>query len=164
MKIAIFLIATIVLLFSHKIISQSIPLDVISTSGETFHNGNLELEWTLGELVVAHLSNDSISVSVGLNQPGIFVTSLTESSNSILVINVYPNPTSEILTIGVYSELSVNFKAILFDVNGRKLWEESALDRQITKDLSTLNNGLYYLKIYNEKKLNYQIHKIIKTN
>lgn len=74
-------------------------------------------------------------------------------------ISVYPNPTSDYLNIVSQTNQVIN-RIALFDVNGRKVIENSYSSSQIRLDLSKLPQGLYILIAYTGK--NRIVKKIIK--
>tara|TARA_B100001142_G_scaffold325990_1_gene380615 strand:+ start:1298 stop:2854 length:1557 start_codon:yes stop_codon:yes gene_type:complete len=68
-----------------------------------------------------------------------------------LNVSVFPNPVSDILTInGEYSEVNI------FDLYGKLVFSSSAKE---TIDISGLTNGIYFVRINNNKALS--INKII---
>lgn len=71
-------------------------------------------------------------------------------------VNVYPNPTSDILRVSSKEALSVK----VFDLNGRIMTQTSG--REIQVDMSNLKTGLYLVQL---SQGNQSItHKVIKTN
>jgi hypothetical protein len=70
-------------------------------------------------------------------------------------INIYPNPTSDILTISTSLELA-GFE--LYDLQGRQLMQSNGQQR--TLDINNLSNGQYLLYCRTENKT--YIKKIIK--
>lgn len=82
-----------------------------------------------------------------------FGTTLGIEEKAITTFSIYPNPTSNFVTIN--SELSVN-NYILFNGNGQKLLE----GKNNTIDLTALPSGLYFVQFEIESK-NY-VGKIIK--
>ncbi len=75
-------------------------------------------------------------------------------------INIFPNPTLDYLNI-IYSGVNNLNKIIIFDLNGRKVLEETNLSNEIKLNLTSLFQGTYILVTYTDEK--YTISKIIKT-
>jgi hypothetical protein len=64
------------------------------------------------------------------------------------MIKVYPNPTKGLLNISLLSNYDEEVKIQLFDLNGRKVYSESAssLDNK-TVNIGQFQKGIYILKI-----------------
>jgi hypothetical protein len=78
-----------------------------------------------------------------VNQNGL---STDELINNAGAIRVYPNPSSSIITIDVTKPALMETKAILLDINGKKLTEIEISNPITLLDFSTYIKGLYYLK------------------
>lgn len=79
-------------------------------------------------------------------------------------IQIYPNPTTDLITISFKTELINNCQITIYDFLGRILIEKTAKNSDTSMDIS-LNNyaqGNYILKIIDEKTANEIIKKIIK--
>jgi hypothetical protein len=83
--------------------------------------------------------------------------SLESSSNQIL--NIYPNPTQNILNIVFPSRQRYNLT--FFDSNGRLVDNNKHEGIVLEKDISNYNNGLYYVLIQSESDIS--LVKIIKN-
>lgn len=88
-------------------------------------------------------------------------STLSVEKSNLKDYNIYPNPVNNKLTISTHKNLG-NVKLELIDINGRKvLFKSTTLNRNIELNISTLQSGLYVLKIYGEQ-INTN-HKIIKN-
>jgi bacillolysin len=84
---------------------------------------------------------------------------ISEFSNSLSKVNIYPNPTSSLLTLNL-SELTLTKRADiisikLLDINGREIKEiPFSIDEKVQILLNDVQNGIYVLKIesHNEVK------------
>ena len=76
-----------------------------------------------------------------------------------LGISIFPIPTSDYLNI-INSGNNNLSKIIIFDLNGRKVMEETNLSNEIKLDLTSLFQGTYILVAYTDEK--YIINKIFK--
>ncbi|WP_235299809.1 T9SS type A sorting domain-containing protein [Portibacter marinus] len=163
----IFIISlTFLLIVCKNLKCQTIPLGVVSTSGETFKNENLTLDWTLGELLVGYLSTDSIIVSSGLHQSSYEIISTTENPTSGIEVKIFPNPTSSMLVIEIDKEIEGQFDLILFDSSGNQIWkmEPTYTGSKFYKDLESLPSGSYILSISKQNKSIHQLYKILKID
>lgn len=78
------------------------------------------------------------------------------------LISIYPNPTNEILTINLKSNLST-YKIELFDTNGNNIYVETLNNNSINKiNLKDIVDGLYFIKLEYDNKIYTQ--KIIRLS
>ena len=66
---------------------------------------------------------------------------------SVSKVKVYPNPASDVVIL----ENAANSRITLFDAAGRIVIQKQALTNQETFSLSTLSNGIYFVKIDNSE-------------
>ena len=93
---------------------------------------------------------------VQLNNYGSPISAINELLAEINV-KIFPNPTANILTIQADTPLSI---LQVFDVNGREIWLNQP-QNTFTLDVSTFVNGIYFIKIYDNKG-RFVIRKFIK--
>lgn len=65
-------------------------------------------------------------------------------------LNVYPNPTNDVLNISADLASIANAKAQIFDMNGKKVYDNTDLfynTNTASIDMSNLNTGIYVLKL-----------------
>ncbi len=85
---------------------------------------------------------------------------VNEINQSISDIVIYPNPTSENITV---ESIGSNFDFIeVYNVLGQKITSAEIKNlNKIAVNLNTLNSGIYFLKVYSRTKL-IKVEKIIK--
>lgn len=99
--------------------------------------------------------NDDIYNTAGIyfdfNAPIITNTVMTDlvellgiGGHSRNIFAMYPNPTSEMVTI--QADEQQNFAVELFDIQGKKIIEKTA-DGSLSLDVSMLQKGLYFVKV-----------------
>jgi|GEM_PF-7081714 len=72
-----------------------------------------------------------------------------ELDEYVSLVNIYPNPTSEILTLNTNDE---NFNvAILYDVKGQELQRHTLKNTETLIDVSNLLGGIYFIQFRNTK-------------
>ena len=130
---------------------------VISSSGDSYSNSNVNMDYTLGEIVVETHSNSNTIVTQGFHQEVLKVA--TEIVNIDINTKVYPNPTTSILNIDL--EKNVNADIMVYDINGKLVIKERLNNEQQKQlDFSFLRQGNYFLHInIVDKKSVYQINK-----
>lgn len=153
-----------VLLWSCNLNAQSTNLSVISSAGGTYKSNNLQLDWTIGELLTNTLNGSHLRITEGFHQPEYSVTSIGEISHKIKA-NIYPNPYSDILNIEVDLEKSEEVVLKLFDSSGKLLWHKnfSGVKIKETKNLSPLPVGNYFLSFMINENQTTETFKIQKT-
>ena len=101
----------------------------------------LEID-TLGNLWVADLNY--LHTFLTPNSPSWLGTeNLTPSFN----INVFPNPSSDNITISEIPLSLIGSNATITDLNGKQMIHFAITDQQQNLDCSTLKNGVYFLRI-----------------
>lgn len=73
---------------------------------------------------------------------------LTETENFSKSFSLYPNPSSEYLTIE--NKTAETYTLYLYDILGKLVYQESMLDSK-TIDVTSYQHGTYFLKIANDK-------------
>jgi hypothetical protein len=73
----------------------------------------------------------------------VFITNASVDENSLFDVKLYPNPTSDQLSIESGEMTSVS----VYDLMGQCLMQASTEDGQITLDMSQLQNGIYFIKV-----------------
>ncbi|WP_340112440.1 glycoside hydrolase family 2 TIM barrel-domain containing protein [Maribellus mangrovi] len=75
------------------------------------------------------------------------VTAVIDNASTLQVINVFPNPARDYLTI--LMDPNTFAKYTFYDVSGRPVLSGSIADRNHTINLNSLNKGIYFLKVEN---------------
>ncbi|NRB59651.1 MAG: VCBS repeat-containing protein [Winogradskyella sp.] len=102
----------------------------------------LRIYWPSG--VIDVVPNPTINTTHNIVE-GTFPLSLEDQS--LTDISIFPNPAKDILTISTVVDLNQRI-ATVFDVTGKKVLNQRLMTNQV--DVSTLQNGVYFLRIENE--------------
>jgi hypothetical protein len=143
--------------------AQSVTPEVIASAGEHFDNGNVQLSWTLGEVMIDTYDNGTNILTQGFHQPMLTVTAVDETLADVR-LSLYPNPTSDYLNI----ELGNNDKDInlqLYDMGG-KLIHKAVINAYQTKYVLPMNavaSGNYLVQMQTEDGKVNTTHKVIKS-
>jgi hypothetical protein len=70
-------------------------------------------------------------------------------TRSITQAKVYPNPTTAMLFVDLPKDRGTA-RAVLYDLHGRQLQQQTGTASNLTLDLSNLPNGVYLLKIHGD--------------
>jgi hypothetical protein len=88
-------------------------------------------------------------------------TVINETKSNLSLIEIYPNPANELLNINLGSLDTLTVKIQLVNSIGQIVLSRNAERNQIQLNLSQLENGIYFVKIYtNNESIN---HKLIKN-
>lgn len=162
-----FIVIITVSLTSFVTNAQSLTPTVFSILGSTFENANFSLSYTIGEPVMATLTNSNNILTQGFQQPLYDVVSnITDYANSLFLnINVFPNPTNKLIHVELNA--SENKKALmyLYDISGKVITTETfQTNTTQTIHLENAASGQYHLKITDEYNQLLSTHKIQKIN
>jgi len=93
-------------------------------------------------------NNDWLGLSIGTRRPFIpqdITASLSTKSFNQIKVNVYPNPTSDVLNINTTENIN---NVIVYNLSGQKVLQTNT---QPTVNVSSLNAGVYLLEVQTEK-------------
>eukprot|EP01093_Parvamoeba_rugata_P009786 TRINITY_DN26880_c0_g1_i1.p1 TRINITY_DN26880_c0_g1~~TRINITY_DN26880_c0_g1_i1.p1 ORF type:complete len:155 (-),score=17.43 TRINITY_DN26880_c0_g1_i1:134-598(-) len=138
----------LMLLLALPIASQSIKKSSIDSGGASTVVNNIQILYTIGEVVVRETSTPTISVSEGFINPE-FNSTLSTYDHQISHSNIiiYPNPTNQFINITTDIPLT---KVELFDVLGRSIFQSKTISDPI--EVSKLKAGVYLLRLYQNAK------------
>lgn len=133
--------------------------ELVATSGDHFTNGNIQLSWSIGEVVIETVSNSTNTLTQGFHQTNLSIVGI-ENFTLNLEMDVYPNPTQDILTIKIQNYLNTKYE--LYDLNG-KLLSQNQINGELTNvNMKNLSTGNYLLKISEILTKETKTFKIIK--
>ncbi len=134
--------------------------EVISANGGTATAAGTQVSWTIGEPVIATISDANNTLTQGFHQTKLTVTAINDIQVSGVEIKVYPNPTSDFVTVhfGKVVEKPAYF---LFDLSGRMIQQKNIESTDEKIDMTDYSGGSYILKL-NSGQQPLQTFKIIK--
>jgi hypothetical protein len=159
-KIKKLIFVLLVFVIHNSIQSQNISKQVIGTAGKTQNNTNLKISWTIGEPVVGLMTGGGSQIGNGFYQALNLTLLSVEGDKKDLKINVYPNPTSQLIYVN-HSELN-KFQIQITDLNGKQIFS-GTLEKDIPLDISNYTKGIYFLLIESEESQYKSTYKIIKS-
>lgn len=143
MRSIIIIIITVSAIFAR---AQHLTPAVIAGSGSDGNAGDYHLSWTLGEVAIATHSQTDATLLQGFHQPNYIFTRLVEDTEKGLRIRLYPNPTTDWITVEVEG-LKKDITAELYDIFGRLIFYKKLNPPRTLFDLGGLPVGLYLFKI-----------------
>lgn len=127
--------------------AQDISPDVIATSGSAMKNSELQIEWTIGEILVQPIQNSALQITQGFHQPDFLISGTETLPEDIGVIRAFPNPVGDHLEIKVELNQLLPLQIQLFDSHGKLCWTSSSesISWFDSMPTSTLAGGQYFL-------------------
>ena len=119
--------------------TQSVSRTVYASSGSELSNGNLVMNFTIGEPITSYFANTDISFSQGFQQGDQRGLGFNELDNN--PISIYPNPSNDVVNIkGLKAGISYH----LTDILGRKLMT-GITSEEMVLNLGNYSTGKYLL-------------------
>ncbi len=150
------------LITGHIGLTQSLSQSVLCSSGESFSDGTISLDFVLGELVSESYSVEGTMLCQGFLNPEPDLTAVNEMPISTDEVNVFPNPLNEILYVSIDGDHKAS-RVEVIDMQGNTLFMNSEIEVPMSISLSHLPAGIYMLRIVFENQ-NPICKRIIKTN
>ncbi len=133
---------------------------VVSANGGTATAAGTEVSWTIGEPVIATVTDGTTTLTQGFHQTKLTVTAVDDIQIAGLEIKVYPNPTSDYVTVH-FSKVVEKPTYLLFDLSGRLIQQKNIESTDEKIDMTAYSGGSYILKL-NSGQQPLQTFKIIK--
>jgi hypothetical protein len=158
--IPILVIITVVFLSPMDILNaQTIERSIIGSTGNDLENGQIKIDYSLGEVAVAYNENPSLIISQGFHQGNYLVSSIPSLPSPLINIQLYPNPTFGRIFIqnpsGLFLKYTIN------DINGATILQGQLANGIELINTFFLNGGLYFIT-FSDSDHNHQTYKFIK--
>jgi hypothetical protein len=159
--------------FLDYISSQQFTPVVLSSNGGVGTSGNMQVEWTLGELAVEGLSGQARSYTEGFHQPTLLVEQVemvyppfrpgNERDDQSLIM-IAPNPVATELTIRFNSDTREQWYCQVRDANGALISQRTlnVLDGHTELDVADLAEGLYFIHFIAVEDGEVTVFKVVK--
>lgn len=158
-----FLTVLSIALLPVAVMAQSVEQNVIASAGEHFENGNVQLDWTLGEVMIDTYDNGTNILTQGFHQTELTVTAIEETLADISM-NLYPNPTSEYLNIDLgNNDKDINLQ--LFDMTGKLIHQAriNAYQNRYVLPMNAVATGKYLVQMQTEDGKMNTTHQVVKV-
>ena len=160
MKINLFLVF-LAFLLSFSANAQTVHQVLSATGGDATGTGG-SVAYSVGQIVYTTHTGTTGSVAQGVEQAyEIYSVGIKETTLNIS-LSVFPNPTSDFLTLKVedYNNEALNYT--LLDEQGRLVLNEQITTQDTQVAMSTLARGAYFINVLQANK-KIQTFKIIKN-
>lgn len=129
--------------------------NTIATSGGVATGAGGSISYTLGQVLYkTHTASDTKSISEGVQQPYEVSQILSIETNIKLNVSVFPNPTTNYLTLKIneesfYTRWPYGLMIEILDINGRLLIREKMKKSTIILNIEDFDEATYFLNIMN---------------
>jgi hypothetical protein len=149
------------ILFSYG--QKTIAQEIISSNGGSYTNSSVQLAWSIGEPVTETFISGSNTLTQGFQQSNLTVTAINLVAQNGITINVYPNPVSDVLIIGIVTDVFKNINFRLFDISGKLLMQKKMEHITEILNMQVFRSGNYLLEVYSETWIPLQSFKVVKN-
>lgn len=145
--------------------SQEQDLHVVASAGASYQSASIQLDWTLGEVVIHTLESNSSMLSQGFHQPNTNLVSLPSLPLETGTLLVWPNPFKDGFEISLELKSSHRGEIGLYDMTGHLFWTGSFEGKTWHKNVSlpSLASGQYMLSAILADDANVYTYPLIKT-
>lgn len=153
MKSTTFISCGLFMLLSLGVLSAQVSIErqVIGVTGGFADTPNLKVSDTVGETAVSTVISGTVILTQGFQQPG--ENEITDLEEAIeLSYRMYPNPTSDLLTVEVSLDQPLDIVVEVFDLSGRAFPEMRQTlnafgSSKASLSLAHLPTGIYLLSL-----------------
>lgn len=126
----------------------------VNATGSDATGSGGSASYSVGQVVYTTNNETSGSVSQGIQQPYeiLGVTTIDEAKGITLAVSVYPNPTTDYLTLEMTELEPSNFSFQLYDTNGKLLKNEKITGKQTNIAMSSLAPATYFVNVIQNNK------------
>jgi hypothetical protein len=156
----VFLQLTLIIGLTDDAIAQELNPSVISTGGETFIASGCSLDFVIGEIVTESYTEQGVMLTQGFLQGKEDGMAINEQTISIDDIDVYPNPSNDMLYIMCEAK-DMPIRIEIVGIQGCIVSSVQFKNNPMAVSLNQLNPGLYMLRLIFPDH-NYVSKKIIK--
>lgn len=154
---------SIALFFLWILTVQGEAQSVIASTGSEGNAGNMNINYSVGEVAITTLSNDTITLTQGFHQPYFVITAIKETFLPG-EIKVFPSPTTSILHVQLDGIGPKNLIISLHDLTGKVFFNSDMNTANWQTDLSRMPGGIYIITIADTKSNKSSSYKILKSN
>jgi len=133
-----------------------------NSSGGSASSSVGSVTYSIGQVFYTSIADTSGKVNQGVQQAyEIFNVGIKESNLNISII-VFPNPTSNVLSLQIGNYKNERLTYQLFDLQGKLLTSGAITTLQTEINTSTLASATYFIHVLNKDNQKVQSFKIIK--
>ncbi len=151
------ILTTLIFLTSYSVYGQLIIEKQVVSPYALMSNGSLRMESTLGEVIVFSYEDEALIINQGFHSGGKSATTSVIDINTIQIdIQVFPNPTSDILNLSYDNKKGTILGFSICDANGRSVKSRKiATENRTSVNLNNLPNGIYGVILHSDYGLQF---------
>ena len=157
---------TVILFLTCSLSALYAQSDVLTAGGDAAGSAG-SVAYSIGQVAYTTIDGEDGRISLGVQQPNLFIMVGTEETLLSISANVYPNPSASTVFLKLNDEeqLSTTKKLSygLYDLGGNMLLHQEISDPLTTIPMSNLADAVYLLRIMQDNK-EIRTFKIFKTN
>jgi len=128
--------------FMGNVHSQS----VVTCQGDSYNNGQIQVDFTLGEPIINTLFDDQVIVTQGFNQPDVKYVGLTDKCG-LASVHVYPNPVYDKMNIYCVLRVDASYFYSITDLTGKEVLNGMIEGEATSVSLVSCARGMFFLKV-----------------
>ena len=132
--------------------------EVVATQGDSYSNASANIDFTLGEVIIATETDGTNDLTQGFHQTNWNFVGLEDFAPNYEA-TIFPNPTEDVLNIRTSAFENVTYT--LYDAQGKLVMQNILSAEQTPIQVSQLAPGSYSLTLNNETQ-NLKTFKLIK--
>jgi len=141
--------------------AQTASPELVSSAGDSFNNTSYQLDWSIGECITATHSAGDYVITQGFHQNTYVVTAVEDLATDINM-SVYPNPTTDFISLKVEKSKAENMQYTVTDFSGKVLQTENFAGDIEQINFSNYAVGTYFISVMENNQL-IKSFKIIKN-
>jgi len=156
---------SILILFIAIIGSSQVTIEKssIDSGGAVASNGDISIVYTLGETVVKESDVANIYISEGFINPRFSIDVGVNEYNIIDGIDVFPNPTVDI--VNIHFNEKENYLISVLTIQGNLLSKITTNKKvDVSINMKPYNDGVYLIVIKSLEHEHYKAFKVVKSN
>ncbi len=134
--------------------------EVVSTQGESYSNASANIDFTIGEVIIATGTDGTNDLTQGFHQTNWNFLGVEDHAPNYEA-TIFPNPTEDVLNIRTSTFENVTYT--LYDVQGKLVMQDILSAEQTPIQVSQLAPGSYSLTLNNQTQ-NLKTFKLVKTH
>lgn len=145
---------TLTLLFCYIISFSQVIIErqVIGSTGNILNTGVIQTTSTVGEALIQTFLQPTLIMTQGFIQPDtMIIVKIEIMDNSLIHINVYPNPTKNLVTINFETTKTMEIDIEVYNKVGQNVIDQMQINVlnncKHELDFSNLTSGIYFLVI-----------------
>jgi hypothetical protein len=153
-------ILSVMIISSCCLFAQTMDRYVIGSAGGSFTDGvSFQVDYTVGEIVIATVGNGTNILTQGFHQPEAnTLVAIAENPEDPLQAEMFPNPFVEDFSVILSHGKDHNYHVQLIDILGRVIRQENSYPgfdgkERVYFNVHDIATGTYFIRILNDEKV-----------